>query len=196
MISIAVIPDPDDQNPCATSPPPQPSPIEGEGAVKPSPSMGEGWEGVTSGKANAEMKKRPIAGARERARSLRRDMTDAEKSIWRILRSDQIDGHRFRRQVPLGRYIADFVCHDARLIIEIDGGQHQGRRRRKQSEPASFKTRATGFYASGITRCCRTSKACVRRSPKTCGVTPSQPSPIEGEGFDNFLDHSLRALRP
>ncbi len=76
-------------------------------------------------KANAEMKKRPIAGARERARSLRRDMTDAEKSIWRILRLSQIDGHRFRRQVPLGRYIADFVCHDGRLIIEIDGGQHQ-----------------------------------------------------------------------
>jgi very-short-patch-repair endonuclease len=87
--------------------------------------MGEGWEGVTAAKANAEMKKHPIAGARERARSLRRDMTDAEKSVWRIWRSYQIDGHRFRRQVPLGRYIADFVCHDARLIIEIDGGQHQ-----------------------------------------------------------------------
>ncbi len=52
-------------------------------------------------------------------------MTDAERFIWRILRSSQIDGHRFRRQVPFGRYIADFVCHDARLIIEIDGGQHE-----------------------------------------------------------------------
>ena len=51
-------------------------------------------------------------------------MTDAERSIWQILRSCQIDGHRFRRQVPLGRYIADYVCHDARLIIEVDGGQH------------------------------------------------------------------------
>ena len=72
------------------------------------------------------MKKYPVAGARDRARSLRREMTDAENSVWRILRLYQIDGHRFRRQVPLGRYIADFVCHDARLIIEIDGGQHQG----------------------------------------------------------------------
>ena len=71
------------------------------------------------------MKKLPIAGARERARSLRRDMTDAEKSVWQILRLYQIDGHRFRRQVPLGRYIADFVCRDVRLIIEIDGSQHQ-----------------------------------------------------------------------
>ncbi len=51
-------------------------------------------------------------------------MTDAEKAVWSMLRSRQIAGHRFRRQVPLGQYIADFVCHEARLIIEIDGGQH------------------------------------------------------------------------
>src|SRR6516162_7590203 len=50
-------------------------------------------------------------------------MTDAERSIWRILRSSQMDGYRFRRQVPFGQYIADFVCHGAGLIIEIDGGQ-------------------------------------------------------------------------
>ena len=64
-------------------------------------------------------------GAFDRARALRQSMTDAERSIWRILRSAQMDGHRFRRQVPFGQYIADFVCHDARLIIEIDGGQHE-----------------------------------------------------------------------
>jgi very-short-patch-repair endonuclease len=52
-------------------------------------------------------------------------MTDAERSIWQILRSAQMDGHRFRRQVPFGPYIADFVCHNAHLIIEIDGGQHE-----------------------------------------------------------------------
>jgi very-short-patch-repair endonuclease len=52
-------------------------------------------------------------------------MTDAETSIWRILRSAQMDGHCFRRQVPFGQYIADIVCHNARLIIEIDGGQHE-----------------------------------------------------------------------
>jgi very-short-patch-repair endonuclease len=147
-------------------------------------------------RANAEMKKHPIAGARDRARSLRRDMTDAEKSIWRILRLYQIDGHRFRRQVPLGHYIADFVCHDARLIIEIDGGQHQVSAPQGAKRTRFLQDRGIGFYASGTTRCCRTSKACVRRSPKTCGVTPSQPSPIEGEGFDNILDHSLRPPRP
>jgi very-short-patch-repair endonuclease len=70
------------------------------------------------------MKKYPAPGAHTRARNLRRNMTDAERRVWRILRLRQMDDHKFRRQVPLGRYIADFVCHDARLIVEIDGGQH------------------------------------------------------------------------
>ena len=70
------------------------------------------------------MKKRPSEGAHERARMLRRKMTDAEKKLWQMLRSRQIEGYRFRRQVPIGRFIADFVCHEARLIVEIDGGQH------------------------------------------------------------------------
>src|SRR5215470_13854514 len=70
------------------------------------------------------MKKYPMGGAHERARALRREMTVAETKLWRMLRSRQIEGYRFRRQVPLGRYIADFVCHEARLIVELDGGQH------------------------------------------------------------------------
>ena len=51
-------------------------------------------------------------------------MTDAEKKLWSRLRRRQMDGHRFRRQVPIGSYIADFACLSARLIIELDGGQH------------------------------------------------------------------------
>jgi very-short-patch-repair endonuclease len=80
--------------------------------------------GVTIPEQGAAVKSHPADGAHHRARALRRNMTDAERSIWRVLRLSQIDGHRFRRQVPLGPYIVDFVCHDARLIIEIDGGQH------------------------------------------------------------------------
>lgn len=70
------------------------------------------------------MKKHPSAGAHDRARVLRREMTDAERRVWRMLRMRQIAGRRFRRQVAIGHYIADFVCHDARLVVEIDGGQH------------------------------------------------------------------------
>jgi very-short-patch-repair endonuclease len=70
------------------------------------------------------VKKAPSAGAGARARTLRREMTQAEKHLWQILRSRQTEGYRFRRQVPIGGFIADFVCHQARLIVEIDGGQH------------------------------------------------------------------------
>src|ERR1700722_9133946 len=70
------------------------------------------------------MKKHPLNGAHIRARALRRDMTDAARKLWRVLRQRQVNGLKFRHQVPLGRYIADFVCHEARLIVEIDGGQH------------------------------------------------------------------------
>ncbi len=51
-------------------------------------------------------------------------MTDAERRLWRRLRLKQIDSARFRRQAPMGNYIVDFVCHESRLIVELDGGQH------------------------------------------------------------------------
>ncbi len=51
-------------------------------------------------------------------------MTDAESRLWSRLRRRQLEGHRFRRQVPIGGYIADFVCLKSRLVIELDGGQH------------------------------------------------------------------------
>src|SRR5215469_7404275 len=88
-----------------------------------SPSMGEG-RGGGDGKDRSMVKKAPSAAASARARTLRRDMTEAEQRLWQMLRSRQTEGHRFRRQVPIGRFIADFVCHAARLIVEIDGGQH------------------------------------------------------------------------
>jgi very-short-patch-repair endonuclease len=62
--------------------------------------------------------------ANERARNLRRNMSDAERKLWHALRAKQLDGVRFRRQHPIGRYIADFVCLERWLIVEVDGGQH------------------------------------------------------------------------
>jgi very-short-patch-repair endonuclease len=60
----------------------------------------------------------------ERARRLRKNLTDAERRLWSKLRRRQLDGFRFRRQVPLGPYFVDFLCIEERLIIEVDGGQH------------------------------------------------------------------------
>jgi very-short-patch-repair endonuclease len=61
----------------------------------------------------------------DRARTLRSNMTDVERLLWQSLRGKQINGHRFRRQHPIGKYIADFACVEQRLVVELDGGQHQ-----------------------------------------------------------------------
>jgi very-short-patch-repair endonuclease len=84
--------------------------------------MGEGWERVNASTRTVMAKKHPPSNALDRARSLRRDMTEAEMKLWALLR--EIEGFKFRRQVPIGPYIVDFVCHQAKLIIEADGGQH------------------------------------------------------------------------
>jgi very-short-patch-repair endonuclease len=54
-------------------------------------------------------------------------MTYVEKTLWNHLRLHQFEGYKFRRQQPIGNYIADFVCFEKRLIIEVDGGQHAER---------------------------------------------------------------------
>ena len=60
----------------------------------------------------------------KRARNLRTRQTNAEAKLWARLRNRQLGGLKFRRQVPLGPYIADVVCHEAKLIVELDGSQH------------------------------------------------------------------------
>src|SRR3989304_2670945 len=67
---------------------------------------------------------------------LRRNPTEAEKCLWALLRRKQIADHRFRRQAPIGLYVVDFVCFEAKLVIEVDGGQHalRGDRDAKRSQ--------------------------------------------------------------
>lgn len=60
----------------------------------------------------------------KRARELRKNATDAELKLWAHLRLRQIGGYKFRRQHPLGPFIVDFTCLEKKLIIEVDGGQH------------------------------------------------------------------------
>ena len=64
---------------------------------------------------------------RGRARQLRRDMTVPERTLWSILSDGQMDGHRFRRQYPIGGFIVDFFCPAARLVVEVDGDTHAER---------------------------------------------------------------------
>lgn len=64
------------------------------------------------------------AKAPPKARRLRRLETEAEKALWRLLRARQLDGFKFRRQVPIGHYVADFLCLERKPIVEVDGGKH------------------------------------------------------------------------
>ncbi len=75
------------------------------------------------------------------ARRLRTVPTDAEIRLWSRLRRKQLEGFRFRRQHPMGRYVVDFFCPDARLIVEVDGGQH--------AESASDVVRTRWLEAQG-----------------------------------------------
>jgi very-short-patch-repair endonuclease len=63
-------------------------------------------------------------GQRDFARRLRTAMTDAERRLWSVLRCRQFKGFKFRRQAAIGRYVVDLVCFERKLIIELDGGQH------------------------------------------------------------------------
>jgi len=60
-----------------------------------------------------------------RARQLRRESTDVEWRLWAIVRNRQLGGFKFRRQVPIDRYFADFACREAKLVVELDGSQHR-----------------------------------------------------------------------
>ena len=70
------------------------------------------------------MHKHPPSLQQHHARELRRESTDAEHWLWQRLRDRRLLGLKFRRQVPIGPYIADFVCKERSLVIEIDGSQH------------------------------------------------------------------------
>lgn len=120
----------------------------------------------------------------ERARTLRRDMTGPERRLWAKLRAHRMLGVHFRRQAPLGKYVTDFLCLSAKLVIEIDGDQH--------GQPENMtKDRDRDLWLAGQGyRVLRFSNWQVMNEFETVLLTiehivshhaPSQPSP-EGEG--------------
>ena len=124
--------------------------------------------------------------AKAAARRLRKQLTDAEAKLWYRLRRKQIDGLRFRRQSPVGPYIADFLCAEIRLIVEVDGGQHSSQaandaRRTKWLEAQGYRVirlwnNDVHDNIEGVL------EEIIRAARKT---PPPRPSPSkEGEGVD------------
>ena len=79
----------------------------------------------------------------EYARNLRRDQTDAERVLWLSLRDRRLAGAKFRRQHRIGPFIVDFVSRECRLVIELDGGHHAGRR--EEDEARAFFLERSGY---------------------------------------------------
>ena len=88
-----------------------------------------------------ERSKRPLGFAR----SMRRDPTASEQRLWLALRNRQLNGHKFSRQVPIGPLIADFVCRDRMLIIEVDGATHRDQNEITRDEARSEFLKSHGY---------------------------------------------------
>ncbi len=125
------------------------------------------------------------------ARTMRREPTASERKLWSLLRGGRVAGLKFRRQVPLGAYIADFACFYPKVIVECDGGQHAGSAY-DEARDAWFE--AQGFKVIRIwnTEVIENPEGVLERILQTlgrgwcssshplCGRAP--PSPTRGEG--------------
>lgn len=79
-----------------------------------------------------------------RAKLLRKEMTETEVLLWKELRNFKL-GLKFRRQHPVGRFIVDFYCHQAKLVIEIDGGIHQQEIQKERDENRTYELEKLGL---------------------------------------------------
>jgi len=120
--------------------PGEPSPSRTAGPGEPSPSRTvEPGEPSPSGRGQGEGHHGPAVLPKELlefARSLRKSHTDAETRLWSLLRGRRLAGKKFRRQHQIPPYVVDFYCDEARLVVEADGGQHAGSRRRDEARTA------------------------------------------------------------
>ena len=113
---------------------------------------------------------------RERARTLRKNLTDAERFLWARLRKRRIGGHKFRRQQPLGPYIVDFVCFETRVIVELDGGHHNEQRQYDLERDAWLESRGFRVLRFWNNQVFNESVAVLEVIAKACG-THLRPSP-------------------
>ncbi len=82
---------------------------------------------------------RTTSAIQQRAKELRQQMTPAEEKLWQRLRAHRLGGLKFRRQHPLGPFIADFYCAERRLVVELDGGIHAQRVGHDQARTEKFE---------------------------------------------------------
>jgi very-short-patch-repair endonuclease len=142
-----------------------------------------------------------VVNSRDRnsAKSLRQRMTRAEILLWRYLKAHHIDELGFRRQVPIGKFIADFICHSARLLIELDGETHdfQSRQREDKARDAWFKLqgyRVLRFTNDQVLKNLEGVVKVIRITAQQQKLPPSLSLPHKGGG--NAQTEVRRAANP
>ena len=148
----------------------------------PLPQMGKGRDGVIK-----------INNRTEKSRQLRKNMTSQERKLWSIIRNRQFFGYRFRRQFPIGHYIVDFVSREKKIIIEIDGGQHNERQNIEYDKIRTGYLKSEGYRVirfwnneidNNIDGVYEKLKEIFEIGDQ---ITPSQPSP-SGEGGKSIVE--------
>ena len=112
-------------------------------------------------------------------------MTDAEKALWRVLRSRQVSGLKFRRQHPFGDYILDFVCLEKKVVVEVDGGQHGERTKHDEIRTQNLLTagfRVLRFWNNEVLQEIGSVKEAIWRAVEEGQTHPLLSPPLEGEG--------------
>jgi very-short-patch-repair endonuclease len=137
------------------------------------------------------MRRPPGYDQLQRAQRLRREMTRQEKILWGQLRGRRFEGAKFRRQMWLAGYIADFACPSARFVVEADGSQHADNIEYDSQRERAFARlgwRTLRFWNNEITENLDgvlTLIANALPSPSRPASPPAFPSPLEGEGAEN-----------
>lgn len=122
---------------------------------------------------------------KQNSREQRLNMSEAERRLWQSLRLRQIEGHKFRRQHPIGRYIVDFVCLECGLVVEVDGGQHSEHQDYDEVRTEWLRQRGfrvIRFWNHEVMNNIEGVKAVIWQSLRGGFRPPSQPSPWQGEG--------------
>lgn len=116
------------------------------------------------------------------AKKLRRNSTVGERILWFRLRNRKLDGHKFKRQHPIGRYVVDFVCTDKKLVIEVDGSTHMSeaaasrdRSRQKWLENKGYTV--LRFWGDEVKN---DIKGVIERIRGKCGILPSHNPSLVG----------------
>lgn len=163
----------------------------------PLPTAGEGKPARSDGRERGRTKL-----LRDRAKAMRSGQTDAEHRLWQILRAKRLAGYKFKRQLPINHYIADFVCLRHRLIVEADGGQHaeDDRDERRDAYLRSQGFRVLRFWnieifdneegvLTSILEALEQPLSPTRRSAADRPPDgPTGPPPQRGEGFSGASD--------